>query len=89
MQTQDQRAASDTDPTGGTCSGNCYAYPAAVLAAPGAIPTTYTKAFTAFNNPSGSHIPTDSQIVGLQWQVTAASPQGCLAELRIDDITFR
>ncbi len=90
LQTQDQRAASDTDPTGGTCTGaNCYAYPAVVLAPPGATPATYTKAFTLFNNPSRSNIPLHSQIVGVQWQVTAASAQGCSAELRIDDIAFR
>lgn len=90
LQTQDQRAATDTDPTGGTCTGSsCYAYPAVVLAPAGATPTTYTKAFTLFNNPSGSKVPLTSQIVGVQWQVTAASTQGCSAELRIDDVAFQ
>jgi hypothetical protein len=89
LQTQDQRASTDTDPSGGTCTSNCYAYPAAGLAAPGAGGTTYTKAFTQFNDPSASQIPMETQVVGVQWQVTAASSQGCSAELRIDDVSFR
>jgi hypothetical protein len=72
LQTQDQRASTDLDPTGGTCAANCYAYPAVVLAPPGAGETAYDESFELFSTPSGSNIETE--IVGVQWQVTSASP---------------
>jgi hypothetical protein len=92
VQTQDQRASTATSPSGGTCASNCYRYPAvANLAIPTATATTYTEAFTAFNNPASSTISTRTQVVGLQWQVNSgASGTGtCTVELRIDNIKFQ
>jgi len=90
LQTQDQRATTDADPTGGTCASNCYRYPAVFnLAAPSASGTVYTELFTAFNNPAASAIATPSQVVGIQWQVNASSSSGCTAQLRIDNIRFQ
>jgi len=89
LQTQNQRASTDLDPTGGTCTSNCYAYPAVVLAPPGAAETVYDEPFKLFSAPSAPSIPTESQLVGVQWQVTSASPQGCSAELHIDNIAFQ
>jgi hypothetical protein len=90
LQTQDQRATTDTDPTGGTCASNCYRYPlAGGLAAPSGTGTVYTEAFSAFNNPANSAIPTPSQVVGIQWQVMSSSTNGCTAQLRIDNIKFQ
>ena len=92
LQTQDQRASTATSPSGGTCASNCYRYPTvATLATPAAAGTTYTEAFTAFSNPSGSTIPTRTQVVGLQWQVNSSSSGTgtCTVELRIDSIKFQ
>ena len=90
LQTQDQRSTADTDPTGGTCASNCYRYPAApALAVPATNGTTYTEPFSMFNNPASSTIRTATQVVGVQWQVTSSSTNGCTAELRIDDIKFQ
>jgi hypothetical protein len=90
LQTQDQRATTDVDPTGGTCASNCYRYPGAFnLAAPSASGTVYTEAFTAFNNPANSAIATASQVVGIQWQVNSTTTNGCTAQLRIDNIKFQ
>ena len=89
LQTQDQRASTDVDPIGGTCTSNCYGYPAAVLAPPGAMQTAYDVPFRLFGTPSGSNVPTESQVVGVQWQVTSASPEGCSAELHLDNIGFQ
>lgn len=90
LQTQDQRLSTDTDPTGGTCASNCYRYPAVGnLATPSGTGTTYTEPFTMFNNPSSSAIATPTQVVGVQWQVTSTSSNGCTAELHIDNIKFQ
>ena len=93
LQTQDQRATTATDPTGGTCSStNCYAYPVVSnLAVPGATATTYTEAFTAFTNQTGSTIPLATQLVGVQWQVDSGNNGSgtCTVELRIDDVVFK
>ncbi len=90
MQTQEQRSAADTDPTGGTCTAtNCYAYPlVGNLAVPGATATVYTELFSAFT-PASTVAATPTQVVGIQWQVTASSSAGCTAELRIDNIKFQ
>jgi hypothetical protein len=95
LQTQDQKSSADTNPSGGTCnpngSGGCYRYPAvANLATPAATGTTYTEAFTAFNNPAGSSIPTAKQVTGIQWQVNSTNATGtCTVELRVDAIRFQ
>jgi len=95
LQTQDQRPSTDTNPTGGTCNpdggASCYRFPTvSSLAAPTATATTYTEAFTAFNNPSSSTIATPKQVVGIQWQVNSASGTGtCTVELRIDNVKFQ
>ena len=95
VQTQDQRPSTDTNPSGGTCNpdaGTCYRYPAvANLTAPTATAMTYTEAFTSFNNPAGSTIPTRSQVSGIQWQVNSGSSGSgtCTVELRIDNIKFQ
>jgi hypothetical protein len=90
VQTQDQRASSATNPSGGTCAANCYQFPAYVITpSPPATPMTITALFSGFNNPASSTIPTRTQIVGLQWQANSASGTGtCTVELRIDDIKF-
>jgi hypothetical protein len=92
VQTQDQRASTATNPSGGTCASSCYQYPAyAIAAAPPMSPTTmtFTSLFSGFNNPAGSTIPTRTQIVGLQWQANSSQGSGtCTVELRIDDIKF-
>jgi hypothetical protein len=91
VQTQDQRAATATNPSGGTCASNCYQFPAYVIAAaPPATPMTITALFSGFTNPGSSAIPTRTQIVGLQWQANSASSGTgtCTVELRIDDIKF-
>ena len=90
LQTQDQRASTGTNPTGGTCNSTtttCERYPVATLAAATATATTFTVRFTAFSNPSTSAIATPSQIVGLQWQVDS-NGGACTVELRIDSIKF-
>ena len=96
LQTQDQRPGSATNPSGGTCNpdagASCYRFPAvANLAVPTATASTYTEAFTLFNNPSTSAIPTPSQVTGIQWQVNSGSSGSgtCTVELRIDNIIFR
>jgi hypothetical protein len=96
LQTQDQRPTSDTNPSGGTCNpdagASCYRYPTvASLAIPTAAPSAYTEAFTLFNNPSSSPVPTQTQITGIQWQVNSASSGTgtCTVELRIDNIGFQ
>jgi hypothetical protein len=91
VQTQDQKASTDTSPSGGTCASNCYRYPAVTgLAAPMASGTTYTELFSAFNNPAGSTTPTRTQLVGIQWQVNSAAGTGtCTGELRFDNIKFQ
>ena len=90
VQTQDQRASTATNPSGGTCASNCYQFPAyAIATAPTTTPTTTTALFPSFNNPAGSTIPTRTQIVGLQWQANSSSGTGtCSFELRVDDIKF-
>ena len=92
LQTQDQRQATDTNPSGGTCTSTCYRYPAATgLTFPSATASTYQEAFTLFNNPASSAISTPTQVTGIQWQVNSASNGSgtCTAELRIDNIVFR
>ncbi|HLK91745.1 MAG TPA: hypothetical protein VKZ18_17775 [Polyangia bacterium] len=92
LQTQDQRGTTETDPSGGTCSSNCQAYPVVSnLAVPGATASTYTEAFTAFTNQSGSTIPLATQLTGIQWQVNSSNSGAgtCTVELRIDDIKFK
>jgi hypothetical protein len=92
LQTQDQRPTTATDPTGGTCSSNCSAYPVVSnLAVPGATATSYTEAFTAFTNQTGSTIPLATQLVGVQWQVDSGNNGSgtCTVELRIDDVVFK
>ncbi|HVZ85719.1 MAG TPA: hypothetical protein VHG72_02045, partial [Polyangia bacterium] len=92
LQTQDQRATTATDPTGGTCSSTCERYPVvANLAVPGATAGTYTETFTAFTNQTGSTIPMPTQLVGVQWQVDSGNSGAgtCTVELRIDDVVFR
>jgi len=92
LQTQDQRMTTGTDPTGGTCSSNCEAYPVvANLAAPGTTASTYTEAFTAFTNQTGSTIPMATQLAGVQWQVDSGNSGSgtCTVELRIDDVVFK
>jgi hypothetical protein len=91
VQTQDQRLSTLTNPSGGTCASSCYQYPAyQIAAAPPATPMTFTQLFSAFSNPTGSTIPTRTQIVGLQWQVNSGNSGSgtCTVELRIDDIKF-
>jgi hypothetical protein len=95
LQTQDQRSSGATNPSGGTCNpdagASCYRYPAvANLAVPTATATTYTEAFTLFNNPSSSAIATPAQVTGIQWQVNSASSGTgtCTVELRLDNIKF-
>jgi hypothetical protein len=91
VQTQDQRASTATNPSGGTCASNCYRYPAyAIATAPPATPMTFTQFFSGFSNPASSAIPTRTQIVGLQWQVNSGNSGAgtCTVELRIDDIKF-
>jgi hypothetical protein len=93
LQTQDQRPTTQTNPTGGTCNAStttCYRYPAATLAAPTSATSTFTVAFSAFNNPAGSTIPTASQVVGVQWQVNSGNSGSgtCTVELRIDNVRF-
>jgi hypothetical protein len=86
--TQDQRPVTATDPTGGTCTSNCYRLPAfAPATIPTATATTFVAPFSGFSNPSGSAIAAPTQIVGLQWQVNSA-PGACTVELRIDNIKF-
>jgi hypothetical protein len=92
LQTQDQRPTTGTDPTGGTCATNCYRYPVvSALAAPTATATTYSEAFTAFTNQTGSTIPLATQIIGVQWQVNSGNNGAgtCTVELRIDDVKFK
>ena len=92
LQTQDQRASTATNPSGGTCATNCYRFPAVTtLATPAATGTTYTEAFTAFSNPSSSAIPTPKQVTGIQWQVNSSSAGTgtCTVELRLDNIKFQ
>jgi hypothetical protein len=92
LQTQDQRGTTETDPTGGTCASNCQRYPVVSnLAVPGATATTYTEAFSAFTNQTGSTIPMATQMTGVQWQVNSSSggTGTCTVELRIDDIKFK
>jgi hypothetical protein len=92
LQTQDQRDATATNPSGGTCASNCYRYPAATaLAFPTATATTYRETYTLFNNPASSTISTPTQVVGVQWQVNSGvnGTGTCTAELRIDNIVFR
>ncbi|HVV53450.1 MAG TPA: hypothetical protein VHO06_27580, partial [Polyangia bacterium] len=94
LQTQDQRPSNATNPSGGTCNpdagASCYRYPAATLAAPTATATTFTEAFTAFNNPASSPVATQSQVVGIQWQVNSSAGTGtCTAEIRIDNIKLQ
>jgi hypothetical protein len=92
LQTQDQRQSTDTNPSGGTCTSNCYRYPAvAGLTFPTATASTYREAFTLFNNPASSTISTPTQVTGLQWQVNSGSSGAgtCTVELRIDNIVFR
>jgi hypothetical protein len=95
LQTQDQKSSADTNPSGGTCnpngSGGCYRYPAvANLAAPAAGGTSYSEAFTSFNNPASSSIATAKQVTGIQWQVNSTNATGnCTVELRIDAIKFQ
>jgi hypothetical protein len=96
LQTQDQRPSSATNPSGGTCNpdagASCYRFPAvANLAVPTAAASTYTEAFTLFDNPSSSATPTPSQVIGIQWQVNSASSGTgtCTVELRIDNVTFQ
>jgi hypothetical protein len=96
LETQDQRPSTGTNPSGGTCNpdagASCYRFPTvANLAVPTAVASTYTEAFTLFNNPASSAIPTPSQVTGIQWQVNSASngTGTCTVELRIDNITFR
>jgi hypothetical protein len=93
LQTQNQRPTTLTNPMGGTCNAattTCEQYPLATLAAPTATATTFTTRFTAFNNPSGSTVPTASQIVGVQWQVNSGNSGSgtCTVELRIDNVRF-
>jgi hypothetical protein len=99
LQTQDQRPTTQTGPLGGTCDpdagASCYRFPAAtMLPHPDVTPMTITKLFTDFNNPSGSAIPTPTQIVGIQFQVNSGAAAdggaqpGCTVELHIDDIKF-
>jgi hypothetical protein len=93
IETQDQRASTATNPSGGTCASNCYQYPAYTIAAAPptapAAPMTITAPFPSFSNPAGSTIPTRTQIVGLQWQANSSNGSGtCTVELRIDDIKF-
>jgi hypothetical protein len=92
LQTQDQRAATATDPTGGTCSSNCERYPVVSnLAAPGATESTYAEGFMTFTNQTGSTISMATQLVGLQWQVNSGNSGSgtCTVELRIDNVTFK
>ena len=92
LQTQDQRDATATNPSGGTCASNCYRYPAVTgLAFPTATASTYRETYTLFTNPASSTISTPTQVVGVQWQVNSGvSGTGtCTAELRIDNIVFR
>ena len=92
LQTQDQRDATATNPSGGTCASNCYRYPAVTgLTFPTATASTYRETYTLFNNPASSTISTPTQVIGVQWQVNSGvSGTGtCTAELRIDNIVFR
>jgi hypothetical protein len=91
VQTQDQKASTDTNPSGGTCASNCYRYPAATgLAVPTASGTTYTEPFSSFNNPGSSAIPTRTQIVGIQWQVNSNAGTGtCSGALTFDNVKFQ
>jgi len=91
LQTQDQRPATQTDPTGGTCNAasanGCYRFPAATLTMP--VAATYVVPFASFNNPAGSTIALPTQIVGVQWQANSQSGTGtCTVELHIDDVRF-
>jgi len=92
LQTQDQRPATSTDPTGGTCASNCERYPVvSTLTVPTATASPYAEAFTLFTNQTGSTIPMASQIVGVQWQVNSGNSGSgtCTVELRIDDVAFK
>ena len=72
LQTQDQRDATATNPSGGTCASNCYRYPAvAGLTFPTATASTYRETYTLFNNPASSTISTPTQVTGVQWQVNS------------------
>jgi len=91
VQTQDQRASTATNPSGGTCASNCYQYPAtAISTVLSTTPTPITALFSGFSNPAGSTIPTRTQIVGLQWQANSGSSGTgtCTFDLRIDDMKF-
>lgn len=93
VETQDQRPATSTNPTGGTCNSStttCERYPAFTLAAATAAATTFTTPFSSLNNPANSTIATPSQIVGLQWQVNSGNSGSgtCTVELRIDNVRF-
>jgi hypothetical protein len=91
LQTQDQRATTATNPSGGTCASNCYRFPAyAVAGTPSATPMPFVAPFSGFNNPASSTIAAPTQVVGLQWQVNSGnSGTGtCTVELRIDDVKF-
>ena len=58
VQTQDQRASTATNPSGGTCASNCYQFPAyAIAAAPTATPTTTTALFIVVQQSGGLDDP--------------------------------
>jgi hypothetical protein len=89
LETQDQRPTTATNPTGGTCTTNCFRFPTATGTLPTATATTYTLPIsTSFSNPVGSMVR--PQIVGLHWQANSANSgtTGCTASIRIDDIKF-
>jgi hypothetical protein len=90
LSTQDQRPATATNPSGGTCTSTCYQYPyQAITTSLSATPVTITALFSAFNNPTASTTPARAQIAGLAWQANSSGGTGtCTAELRIDDIKF-
>jgi len=91
LETQDQRDATATDPTGGTCTSNCYRYPAVTnLATPATGGSAYSETFTLFNNPASSTIATPTQVTGIQWQVNSGSSGTgtCTVELRIAGVSF-
>jgi len=96
LQTLEQRPTDQSPP--GTCDasmGSCFNFPAKTMltlpasATDPAVPETIM--FTDMVNWDPAKSPTE--IVGLQWQLTApgtgdAATNGCMVDMRIDDVAF-
>ncbi len=95
LKTFEQQADSQNPPGGCPAAGSCYDFPSAPGSiTPTADPMTVTIPFSGFATASAN--PAPPQVVGVQWQITSASPIdpdggaqiGCTVGLRIDDIKF-